>query len=250
MLIDWFTVGAQALNFLILVALLKHFLYRPILHAIDEREKKIADELKAADAKKTEAQREHEEFQKKNAEWDQQLAALLKLATDEAKAERQRLMDEALKDTAELSLRGQKRIKDDEQELQKTIVLRTQREVFSIARRALTDLAGADLEERMVGIFVRRLSELTGDQKKLWGLAPADSAHPMILRTSSALSADLRAVLEKSIRAVFGAETPIKFEIGPELSTGIELTTQGRQIGWTIAEYLGALEEGVAAHGA
>ena len=42
MLIDWFTVGAQVLNFLILVWLLKHFLYKPILNAIDAREKRIA----------------------------------------------------------------------------------------------------------------------------------------------------------------------------------------------------------------
>ena len=39
MLIDWFTICAQALNFLILVWLMKRFLYKPILHAIDEREK-------------------------------------------------------------------------------------------------------------------------------------------------------------------------------------------------------------------
>jgi len=38
MLIDWFTVGAQALNFLILVWLLKRFLYKPILDAIDARD--------------------------------------------------------------------------------------------------------------------------------------------------------------------------------------------------------------------
>ena len=50
MLIDWFTVGAQALNFLILVWLMKHFLYQPILHAIDAREKKIAAELAKGDA--------------------------------------------------------------------------------------------------------------------------------------------------------------------------------------------------------
>jgi len=42
MLIDWFTVGAQALNFLILVWLMKRFLYKPVLHAIDEREMRIA----------------------------------------------------------------------------------------------------------------------------------------------------------------------------------------------------------------
>jgi F-type H+-transporting ATPase subunit b len=46
MLIDWFTVGAQTLNFLILVWLMKRFLYKPILNAIDTREKRIAKELR------------------------------------------------------------------------------------------------------------------------------------------------------------------------------------------------------------
>ena len=97
MLADWFTIVAQALNFLILVWLMKRFLYKPILHAIDEREKRIAKELANADAKKAEAQKEHDEFQHKNAEFDQQRAALLSKATDEAQAERQRLLDEARK---------------------------------------------------------------------------------------------------------------------------------------------------------
>ena len=55
MLIDWFTVGAQVLNFLVLVWLMKRFLYKPILDAIDAREKGIATELADADAKKAEA---------------------------------------------------------------------------------------------------------------------------------------------------------------------------------------------------
>ncbi len=77
MLIDWFTVGAQALNFIILVWLLKRFLYKPILNAVDAREKRIAAELADADAKKTEARRERDEFQRKNKEFDQQRAATL-----------------------------------------------------------------------------------------------------------------------------------------------------------------------------
>jgi len=58
MLIDWFTVGAQALNFLVLVWLLKHFLYKPILNAINAREKGIASKLADADTKQKEAQKE------------------------------------------------------------------------------------------------------------------------------------------------------------------------------------------------
>jgi F-type H+-transporting ATPase subunit b len=94
-LIDWFTVAAQLINFLILVWLLKRFLYRPILDAIDAREARIAAELADADTKKAEARKERDDFQHKNAAFEQQRAALLSQARDEAKAERQRLLDEA-----------------------------------------------------------------------------------------------------------------------------------------------------------
>ena len=103
MLIDWFTVGAQVVNFLILVWLLKHFLYWPILDAIDAREKRIAKELADAGAKMAEAQKERDEFQRKNEEFDQQRTALLNKTTEEAKAERQRLFDEARQAADDLS---------------------------------------------------------------------------------------------------------------------------------------------------
>ncbi len=51
MLIDWFTVGAQALNFFILVWLMKRFLYKPILDAINAREMLVAKQLAEASAK-------------------------------------------------------------------------------------------------------------------------------------------------------------------------------------------------------
>ena len=70
MLIDWFTVIAQVINFLVLVVLLKRFLYKPILDAIDQREKRIASALAEADAQKVEAKKEREKFQEKNALFD------------------------------------------------------------------------------------------------------------------------------------------------------------------------------------
>src|SRR5471032_1550742 len=113
MLIDWFTVGAQALNFVVLVWLLKRFLYQPILDAIDAREKRIASELADADAKKAEAQKERDVFQHKNEEFDQQRAAVLSKATDEAKAERSRLIDEARRAADALSARRRETLRID-----------------------------------------------------------------------------------------------------------------------------------------
>jgi F-type H+-transporting ATPase subunit b len=169
MLIDWFTVGAQVLNFVILVWLLKRFLYMPILDAIDAREKHIAAELADADAKKAEAKKERDEFQGKNDEFDREQATRLRHATDEAKAEGRRLLDGARQAADVMRAKRHEALKSEQQSLNDEIRRRTREEVFAIARKTLTDLAGTTLEERMGEVFTRRLRDLDGETKE--GLA-------------------------------------------------------------------------------
>jgi F-type H+-transporting ATPase subunit b len=147
MLIDWFTVGAQVINFLILVWLMKRFLYRPSSRhrcagAANRRG------TRGRRREKAEAKKERDEFQHKNEEFDQQRAALLSKATDEANTERQRLLDEARQAADALSAKRQEALKNDADNLNQAIRRRTQQEVFAIARKALTDLATTSLEER------------------------------------------------------------------------------------------------------
>ena len=245
MLIDWFTVGAQALNFLILVWLMKHFLYKPILNAIDAREKLIATELAAAAAKKAEAQKEHEEFQHKNEEFDQQRAARLSKATDEAKAERQRLLDEARKAADALSAKRQEALKNDAHNLSQAISRRTQQEVFAITRKALTDLATTSLEERVGEVFTRRLREMDGNAKETLGEALKTAPEPAVVRSAFDLPKDQRAAIQNAVNETFSADIHLRFETKPDLVSGIELTANGQKVAWSIADYLASLEKGV-----
>lgn len=245
--IDWFTVGAQALNFLILVWLMKRFLYKPILHAIDEREKRIAAELAAADATKTEAQTERATFQRKNEEFDQQRAALLDRATDEAKAERQRLLASARQAADTLSAKRQEALRNEAQSLHHSITRRAQQEVFAIARKALADLATASLEERMGEIFTRRLREMDGDAKARLAQALKASGEPVLIRSAFHLPEEQRAAIRNALNETFADEIRVQYETSPELVSGIELTTNGQKVAWSIAEYLSSLEAGVGA---
>src|ERR1700722_5731095 len=95
MQIDWFTVAAQILNFLVFMWLLKRFLYKPILDAIAAREKNIADQLADANTKKAEAQKEQDDFKQKSDAFDKQKAELMSNAKKEADASRDRLLKEA-----------------------------------------------------------------------------------------------------------------------------------------------------------
>jgi len=245
MLIDWFTVCAQALNFLILVWLMKRFLYKPILDAIDGREKKIAAELADANAKKAEAQKDRDDFQHKNEEFDKQRAALMSKATDEANAERQRLLDEARKAADTLSAKRQEALKSEAHSLDQAITRRTRQEVFAIARKALTDLATTSLEERMGEVFNRRLRTLDGKAKETVAAALKSSSEPAIVSSAFDLPADQRAAIQNALNETFSAEVRVRFETAPDLISGVELTANGQKMGWSIADYLTSMEKGV-----
>ena len=245
MLIDWFTVVAQAINFLILVWLMKRYLYKPILDAVDAREKLIAKELADAAAKKTEAQKEHDDLQHKNEEFDQQRAALLSKATGEAKAGGEKLLDEARKAADALSAKRAERLRTDAHTLNQAIERRTQQEVFAVARKALRDLATASLDERVGDVFTRHLRDMEPNAKASLGEALKAAPDPSLLRTAFDLPADQRAVIQNALNETFSAAVRIRFETAPELVSGIELSASGQKVGWSIADYLASMEEDV-----
>ncbi|MDR9502226.1 MAG: F0F1 ATP synthase subunit delta [Desulfurivibrionaceae bacterium] len=246
MLIDWFTISAQILNFLILVWLLKRFLYRPILDALDAREKRVASSLAEAEAKKEEARKERNEFQEKNQTFAKERDGLFRKATEEAQAERQRLLEEARQAAMSLRQQQEEAVREEERSLYESISRRTRREVFAIARKALSDLAGATLEERLVDVFIRRLRALKEKEKGDLLSVLKESSAPVVVRTSVDLSADQAEATEEAIQEIVGRELEIRFETAPDLITGIELTANGQKVAWSIAGYLSSLEQGLA----
>ncbi len=243
MLINWFTVLAQAVNFLILVWLLKRFLFKPILHAIDEREKGIATQLAQAEAKVAEAQKERDDFQHKNEAFDQQRAALLTKATDEAKAERQRLLDEAKKDADALRAKRQAALQSEQRNLSQDIIRLTQKQVFAITRKTLMDLASTSLEERMGEVLVGRVRALTGAAKEQLATAFKSSNHQVSVHSTFDLPPAQKTAIESAVKETFAPEAQVQFETAPELVCGIDLSTNGHKVSWSIADYLATLEK-------
>ncbi len=245
MLVDWFTIAAQALNFLILVWLMKRFLYGPILNAIDQREKRIATEIGDADARKAEAQEQRDEFERKNAEFDRQRTALLRKAESDADAERQRMIDEARKEADAWSSKRQETLRADARNLGQAIARRTQQEVFAIARKALADLATTSLEERMGEVFTRHLRDLNGQTKELLAEALRSTDGPALVRSAFDLGTEQQKAIRNALNETFSADVDVRFETAPDLIGGIELTAKGQKMAWSIADYLSSLENGI-----
>jgi F-type H+-transporting ATPase subunit b len=242
MLIDWFTVGAQLINFLVLVWLLKRFLYKPVLKAIDTREKRIAEKLADAEARKAEALKQRDEFQAKNKEFDEQRAALMTRAVLDAKAEQARLLDGMRLEAQSLRLKHESALRSEWTALRDSITHRATAEVFEIARKALSDLASASLEERMSVVFTRRLRELDPKSKETLGTALRISTAVAVVRSTFDLGTVERAAIQSALNVEFSTEVHLQFETTPEGVCGIELTLGGQRVSWNIAEYISSLK--------
>lgn len=244
--VDWFTVGAQLLNFVVLVFLLNRFLFKPILAAIDAREQRINAELADADAKKVEAVTERATFQHKNEELDQQRATLLTRATDDANTERVRLVAQARVDADTAALKRQEALRRELADLSDSMAQRAQHEVFAIARRTLGDLASVDLEALAAAEFIRRLEVLTEPARAALARPGAKSPEPALIRSAFDLPEAERTAIRAALANVFVVEVEVRFETAPELVSGIELVANGQKLAWNIAAYLTTLEERVA----
>jgi F-type H+-transporting ATPase subunit b len=224
---------------------MKHFLYKPVLDAIDAREKRIAAELAEADAKKAEAQKDRDDFQRRNEAFDHDRAALLKKATDDANGERERLLDAARKSADELTMKRQETLKADAENLNQSLRDRTRQEVFAIARKALADLATASLDDSMCELFIHRLRGLDESARTSLGAAFGSATGPLLVRSAFELRAALRAAVQQAVDETFALKATLRFETAPDLVGGIELSANGQKLAWSISDYLGSLERSV-----
>jgi F-type H+-transporting ATPase subunit b len=247
MKIDWFTVIAQAINFLILVWLLKRFLYKPILKAIDEREKKIAAQIKDADDRKAGAVKEQVDFKKRNDDFDAQKKALMDKAVADSNAQRDKLLEDAKNQANTLRSNLEKAIKEKQESDALASAAKTQEQVFTITKKALKEMASSSLEEQSVNTFIKRLHELNDDEKQKFITAFKSNTNTILVRSAFDLPAPQQSAMTDAVNETLGTKTTLQFTTTPDLISGIELTTNGYKLAWSFNEFLQSLQNNMAA---
>lgn len=246
MKINWFTVIAQVINFLILVWLLKKFLYKPILKAVNEREKKISDELKDASIQKEVANKEQVDFKKKNADFDSQKKGLLDKAVTDANAEKEKLISTAKKTANDLAASMEKEFKEKQEQDKKDLAKNAQKQVFEIARKALADLASVSLEAQSVSSFIKHLNTATKDEKQKFIDAFKVNSNKILVKSAFDFPKNEQTNLSDAVNKLLNTKTKMQFKIAPEIISGIELSTVGYKVAWSFSEYLDQLQKNIS----
>ncbi|WP_017258831.1 F0F1 ATP synthase subunit B family protein [Pedobacter arcticus] len=241
--INWFTVIAQLINFLVLVWLMKKYLYKPILDAVEKRETKIATELEDAKSKVTEAKKEQLEFKQKNEAFDANKKKMMGQVTADAESERQKLLDKAQKDAEDLKTKIEQASKELQENLNADIVQKTQQQVLYIAKKALAQLASTSLEEQTVQVFIGKIKSLSAKEKTKFTDAFHSDSKPVSVKSAFALSGKEQKSIKVAIADLLGETSDYEFETHPKSISGIELASNGYKLSWSFSEYITSLEK-------
>ncbi len=242
MTIDWVTVAAQIVNFLVLVWLLHRFLYGPIIRAMDRREQRIADRLRDAAEKREQAEREAQRFEREREELEEKRAELLREAEQEADERRKQLEEEARNAIEERREAWRRQLEEEEQAFLADIRRKTAEQFCDLARKALRQLANQELENEIASVLTGRLKEL--EQAKLEKMAQAADETGMIeVRSGFELASGQRRQLTRLLHDRLSSDVEVNYRQVDDIACGVEIRAGGQTLRWSLDGYLDRLEE-------
>lgn len=245
MQIDWVTVAAQIVNFLVLVWLLQRVLYRPLTRALKAREDEVSRSLREAESAKETARTEAEAHRHALRELEDSRSARLAAVEEEAARLHAEMTKKARGELAQRRAAWQAQLEDEKSAFLDRLRRRAGEAFVTLARRALADMADEDLVDRIARVFARRLCALDPEEQKHLKSAARREEAPLIL-SSFPLSPEAQALIAEAVRHAVERHVDIDFRDEAGLECGVVLAIGSRHVGWTLGEHLDALEDDVA----
>ncbi len=242
MVIDLFTVIAQIINFLILVFLLKKFLFNKIIGIIDERENKISEQLSNAEkqerATQEELEKQREIREKMEQEWDDNMAKIKK----EVQAKRQDMMKEARQSANQTQEEWKKAMLKQRDAFLQELRYLSCRQVCQVSKKVLADLANERLESHLISSFLERLDSLQKNKEQGFKLSELSGEEKVEIYTAFQLQKKDKEKITEKIKNLTNNQVDIIFKESNDLICGIELRSEGKKIAWSIESYLDVLD--------
>lgn len=243
MKIDWFTVIAQVVNFLVLLAILKFLLFNRIVAAIDERKKRIAAEQEDAARQRREAEADREVAASVRKEIEDAREQRFREAREAAVETRRALEEEMQQEIHQKRMRLQASFEDERRQIISELASTATAAVGSVARQALADLAGQELDERIVTRLIASLRNADEQQRAELQTAWAGRDEPLTVVCSRELSSAEREDLEEALNVVGVEAANVQYQVSDELMAGLEIRGSGRSLGWSLRSYISDVED-------
>lgn len=219
MTIDWWTLGIQAVNVVILIWLLARFFWRPVAAMIEQRRGAAQQLLTETETKRNQATEALAEIERTQKGFDKERDAVVAAAQESAEQARAGILASAAKEAAALKASAKTAIEKERHAAEKVWAERANRLAIEIAERLMGRLSNPAVN----AVF---LDWLLGEIRKLpASVLSAIAANGAALEAVSATPIEPaeRARFRRLIGEAFGAQPEISFRVDPALIAGVEL---------------------------
>jgi F-type H+-transporting ATPase subunit b len=240
--IDWFVFFSQIVNLLILMFLLKKFLFRRIIGAMDAREAKIGAVFTEAEQSRQEAQAAAENHRNKLRELEAGTEQMLDKSRQDAEAYHEKLLEKAREEVDFLKARWMEALRSERANFLQELRRLAGHQIYSVSRRVLKDLAGLDLEERIVEVLIERMEAMDEQERKKFQ-GPTEKGGSIVISCAFEIPPATQARLDDVLRRFFPGIIGIVYERSDDVLSGCELRSNGHKIAWSVKDYLDSLEE-------
>lgn len=220
---DWTTFALEIINFLILVWILKRFLYRPVLDAIARRragvEKTLADARRIqAEADELRQRSEHELKQ-----WKESKETAQARLREELAAEREHLL--AALETSVAAERERRRVLEErhQHEFKRSVEEQGIAQGAAFCARLLGRVASPELEAKLYALLLEDLRGLRAEDRRAVADAAAMPGLQLKVQSAFALDQGRQDELAHALADVTGKTLPVEYHENPELLAGFQV---------------------------
>jgi F-type H+-transporting ATPase subunit b len=233
MSVNWLTVAAQLVNFIILVWLLRRFLFIPVGQAMARRQQTLQAIRDEAGRKEAAAEAARQKYEAACQELDQQRTQRLQAIEQEAEKLRQTLLQKAHDEDQALRQRLQQQQLAWKNHLDELAQAQLGQLLAFMLERLCTDLASMSLHEAMVARCLEQLEALPQE----WRSRTQGQGNWRLV-SARALDDEGRRQLLETIVTALGIEPPAVV-VDDTLLAGLALEGPNDRLAWNLREALG-----------
>ena len=241
--LNWTTFVLEIINFLVLVWILKHFLYKPVLDVIARRRAGIEKTLVDAEALQADAESLREQYEGRLADWGRERqqareALVQEIETERASkiAELQTVLDQEREKAHVTEARHQV---DAMRKIEETALMQGAR----FATRLLEQASGPDTEARLVELVITELTRLPAEHIAALRSSYGKMPEAILVLSAFPLPDDQRQRLIQALAPVISPNIPLQFEQDSELLAGLRIMLGARVLGVNVRDELKGFTE-------
>jgi len=241
--LSWSTFVLEIINFLVLVWILKRFLYKPVLEVIARRRAGIEKTLADARALHADAEKLQEQYEGRLADWNRERQQMRETLARELEAERARkleaLQSELEQEREKAHVAEASRQADARRKVEETALV----QAAKFATRLLEQAAGADTEARLVELVITGLAQLPAERVNAMRNSHGQTPDTIVVASAFPLAGEQRRRLEQALLTLTGLNIPLRFEQDSDLLAGVRITVGAWVLGINLRDELKGMTE-------